>query len=253
MAVLGMPDVIQALRSMADAAEEANKWMNACISEVIEIMSLGFPVSASGGTAAPFDIIGDFFRGTRGIMLDMYRVPDKLIKAMDRLLPILIKLGVAQAKQTGYPIIGIMLHKGGDTFMSNEQYKYFYWPTLKKVMVGLIDEGLVPMPLFEGENTSRLETICDIPRGKTIYWFEKIDLYKAREILGNTVCFKGNVPVSLLCTGSAQEVKDYVKKLIDTVGKDGKLIVDCGAWFDEAKHENVKAMVDFTKEYGVYN
>ena len=25
-----------------------------------------------------------------------------------------------------------------------------------------------------------------------------------------------------------------------------------GAFFDEAKPENVKAMVDFTKEYGVY-
>ncbi len=26
----------------------------------------------------------------------------------------------------------------------------------------------------------------------------------------------------------------------------------CGIWFDEAKHENVKAMVDYAKEYGVY-
>jgi len=253
MAILGTPKITDALRSILDASEEAYKWMNACIVEAIEIMSMGFPVSASGGTAAPFDIIGDFFRGTRGIMVDIYRVPDKLIKAMDKLLPILIKLGVDQAKQTGNPIVGIMLHKGADGFMSDEQYRYFYWPTLKKLMMGIIDEGLVPMPLFEGQNNSRLESICDIPRGKAIYWFEKIDLYKAREILGNTVCFKGNVPISLLCIGTAQEVKDYVKKLIDVMGKEGKLIVDCGAWFDEAKHENIKAMVEFTKEYGVYH
>ena len=50
-----------------------------------------------------------------------------------------------------------------------------------------------------------------------------------------------------------REFDTIVKKLIDVMGKEGKLIVDCGAWFDEAKHENVKAMVDFTKEYGVYN
>ena len=25
----------------------------------------------------------------------------------------------------------------------------------------------------------------------------------------------------------------------------------CGIWFEEARHENVKAMVEVTKEYGV--
>ena len=29
-------------------------------------------------------------------------------------------------------------------------------------------------------------------------------------------------------------------------------MVDRGVWFDQVKHENVKAMVDFAKEYGVY-
>ncbi len=119
-------------------------------------------------------------------------------------------------------------------------------------MVELIEEGLVPLPLFEGDNTSRLEIIIDIPRGRAIYWFEEVDIYKAKEILGDTVCFRGNVSGFLLQLGTTQQVKDYVKELIDVIGKDGGLMVDCGIWFDEAKHENVKAMVDFTKEYGVY-
>lgn len=66
------------------------------------------------------------------------------------------------------------------------------------------------------------------------------------------MCFRGNVPVSLLTTGTPDMVEAYVKNLIDVVGKDGGLIVDCGTIFDEAKHENVKVMVDVTKEYGVY-
>ena len=136
--------------------------------------------------------------------------------------------------------------------MSVEQYKTFYWPTLRKVVIGLIDEGLVPMLFFEGDNTSRLDVIKDIPRGKAVYHFEKVDLYKAKEILGDTVCFRGNVPISLLCAGSPEEVKAYLKELIDVVGEHGGLIVDSGAILDEAKPENLKAMVDFTKEYGVY-
>jgi uroporphyrinogen-III decarboxylase len=75
-----------------------------------------------------------------------------------------------------------------------------------------------------------------------------VDLYRAREVLGDTVCFRGNVPVSLLCTGTPRDVEAYVKKLIDVVGKGGGLIVDCGAIFDQAKHENVKAMVECAKE-----
>ena len=120
-------------------------------------------------------------------------------------------------------------------------------------MLGLIDKGCVPMPLFEGDYTSRLEIIKDIPKGKALYWFETVNFHKAKKILGDTVCFRGNVPITLLHSGTTEQVKDYVKSLIDVVGKEGGLMVDCGIWFDEAKHENVKAMVDFAKEYGVYN
>jgi uroporphyrinogen-III decarboxylase len=98
-----------------------------------------------------------------------------------------------------------------------------------------------------------LEVIKDIPRRKAVYHFERVDLYKAKETLGDTVCFRGNVPVSLLCLGTPQEVTDYVKNLIDIVGKNGGLIVDSGTIFDEAKFENVKAMVAATKHYGKYN
>jgi uroporphyrinogen-III decarboxylase len=56
----------------------------------------------------------------------------------------------------------------------------------------------------------------------------------------------------LLCAGTPDEVKDHCKKLIDVVSKGGGYIMDAGASLDEAKPENVRAMIDFTKEYGVY-
>ena len=251
-AFFGLPEVTEALEALLRAGAEALKWGRKLNEEAKEIKSMGYPSMSGGGCAAPFDIIGDWFRGTRGIMLDMFRVPQKLIDVMEKLVPILVRMASDQARKSGNPMVGLMLHKGPEGFMSPDQYKTFYWPTLRKVMVGLIDEGLVPMPLFEGDYTSRLEIIKDIPRGKAIYWFEKVDIRKAKEVLGDTACFRGNVPVTLLFAGTPQEVKDYVKWLIDVVGEGGGLMVDCGVWFDEAKHENVKAMVDFAKEYGVY-
>ncbi len=66
------------------------------------------------------------------------------------------------------------------------------------------------------------------------------------------MCIRGNFPVSILQTGTEDEVKEHTKKLIDVVGKDGGYIMANGAFFDDVKPENVKAMVDFTKEYGMY-
>ena len=62
----------------------------------------------------------------------------------------------------------------------------------------------------------------------------------------------GDVPMSLLSTGTVDQVKEYCKKLIDTAGKDGGFIMSSAANLDDAKLDNVKALVDFTREYGVY-
>jgi uroporphyrinogen-III decarboxylase len=184
-------------------------------------------------------------------MLDMYRQPDKLIQAAERLLPIMLKLGLT-AKERGVPRVFIPLHKGLDGFMSQEQFKTFYWPTLKRLIEGLIEEGCTPIVFWEGDVASRLELIGDIPRAKAIYGFERTDMFKAKEILGDVVCLKGNVPLSILAMGTPDDVKAYCKRLIDFVGKGGGFIMDGSTVLDDAKPENVKTMFDFTKEYGVY-
>ena len=55
------------------------------------------------------------------------------------------------------------------------------------MLIGLIDGGVIPMPLWEADCTKRLEVIRDIPAGKCIYWFERTDMVKAFEVLGDVV------------------------------------------------------------------
>lgn len=218
-----------------------------------ELQSLGFPIMMGGATQAPFDTIGDSLRGTQGIMLDMYRQPEKLLKALDKMLPTAIQMGISSAATSLSPVVFIPLHKGQTGFMSREQFKRFYWPTLHKLMLALIEQGLVPMPFFEADYTDRLDIISDVPAGKAIYWFERTDIYKAKDVLGSRVCIKGNVPSSLLCTGTPAKVREYCVKLIEVAGKDGGLIVDGDVGIpDEAKVENVIMMTDCVKELGVY-
>jgi uroporphyrinogen-III decarboxylase len=246
------PELIQALEVLKKAGEKSAQIASYSRRFVQEAKDRGFPIQVGGLSQAPFDTLGDFFRGTRGQMLDMYRRPEKVIQACEKLLPFMIEMGVNAAKASGIPRVFIPIHKGLDGFMSMEQFKRFFWPTLRELMVAFINEGLTPCPLWEGNCTSRLEIIKDIPVGKACYAFEATDLIKAKAILGDTVCIRGNVPLSILATGTPEQVKATCKTLIDTVGKDGGFIMDASTGLDDARPENVRAMFDFTREYGVY-
>jgi len=248
----GLPPVQATYKALFDAGAEALKWAGAMGGFNAEITAAGFPMIAAGFTKAPFDVVGDTLRGTRGVMLDMYRCPEKLLEAMDSLVPIMIKMGVGTAQMAGHPIIFMPLHKGADGFLSQAQFEKFYWPTFRKVMMGLIDEGVVPMPAAEGHWDSRLAAMSDLPKGKTLWMIDNSDIAKAKKTIGKVGCLFGNVQSDLLVLGTPQQVKDYVKKLIDTCAPGGGFIVSNGAFFDHAKPENVHAMVDATMEYGVY-
>jgi len=251
-ALLGMPGFEKAIESLSKARQQVLK-RNAEIGSLgEELKQLGFPTFSQAATFTPFDVVSDRLRGMRGSMLDMFRQPDRLIKACEKLLPILLGMAVATAKMSGNPRVFIPLHRGAEGFMSLKQFETFYWPTLKRLLLGLIDAGLTPCPFFEGDYTSRLNYLLELPRGKALGYFDTSDIIRVKEILGNHLCIMGNVPCSLLQTGSPQNVKDYCKKLIDVVGKGGGFIMAPRSAIDEVKPENLKAMIDFTREYGVY-
>jgi uroporphyrinogen-III decarboxylase len=252
LAPFGTPEVAEALEAIKKAGQESMRIGSYSRLYAEKARSEGFPLQFGAFTQAPFDTLGDFFRGTKGLMLDMYRRPDTVIKACEKLLPFMFEIAVNASKMSGNPRVFIPIHKGLDGFMSLGQFKKFFWPTLKDLMLALIKEGMNPCPLWEGDCTTRLDTIREIPEGKACYAFEATDMVKAKEALNGRVCIRGNVPLSIIATGTPEEVKAYCKKLIDTVGKDGGFIMDSATGLDDAKTENVRALFDFTREYGVY-
>ena len=163
-----------------------------------------------------------------------------------------LETSVAMANASGCPIILMPLHKGDDTFMSEKQYEIFYWPTLKKLLLGMIGEGLMPMLVAEGRYNRRLKIIKDLPRASVMWLFDQTDMTNAKAVLGDTACIAGNVPASLLVTGTAQDVKAYCRKLIEVCGRGGGYILTGGASIDQGKPENLRAMMEAAKEYGVY-
>jgi uroporphyrinogen-III decarboxylase len=252
LAPFSLPEVGQALETIQKAGRESMRLATYARTYTQRAKEEGFPVQFGAFTQAPFDTLGDFFRGTKGVMLDMYRRPDKVIQACEKLLPVMVETALNATKVSGNPRVFIPIHKGLDGFMSMDQFKKFFWPTLRELMTTLIREGCNPCPLWEGDCTSRLEVIKDVPAGKACYAFEATDMVKAKKILGDTVCIRGNVPLSILVTGTPEDVRAYCKKLIDTAGKGGGYIMDSATGLDDAKPENIRALFDFTREYGVY-
>jgi uroporphyrinogen-III decarboxylase len=222
-----------------------------------ELKQMGFPLQFINYTQAPFDLISDFLRGMKGSMLDMYRKPEELKKLLDLLTQPAINVTSDIGKLfPKYKIVFIALHRGADGFMSLKQFEEFYWPTLTKLMDGLVKIGYIPMPHFQGKYTEKfsyLEEYAKKNKGKLIYRFGQSDIIKAKELFGDYVCIRGNVPSSLLNVATPQQVDEYVKKSIEGCMEGGGYLIDADAGIpDEAKPENVKAMCNASFKYGLY-
>jgi hypothetical protein len=246
------PPIAEAMAALQDAAPIVAKWSAREVEANQKIESLGFPSIYSSLTLAPFDMITDFLRGLRGIMLDMYRCPDKLKAAQDKLLPLMTGLAIGGATTADNPRIFIPLHRGADGFMSLPQFEEFYWPWLKQLMLNIIDAGLTPMPFYEGRYDHRLEYLRELPKGKVISWFDRTDLFRAKDIIGDVTCIAGGMPASLLHTSTVEQVRSATKQAIEVIGKGGGYIMTSSTSFNDAKPELVKAWIDATKEFGVY-
>ena len=250
------PQIREAFEAFLEAGQIADQFMSTAAKINDEVVgNMGIPSTMGGFWKVPYDIIGDTMRGTRGIMLDVYRQPDKVLAASERLVPISVRLGIEGANMSGIPLVMGVLHKGDDTFMSEAQFRKFYWPYFKQVMEGLLNEGIVPSAFVEGQYNTRLDIIAEsgLPAGKTFWLFDKTDMLAVKKKFGSWACFGGNVPTSMFLASTPQEIKNYCKNLIETVGQDGGYFLAPGADIDVAKEENVRAFIEAAREYGVYS
>jgi hypothetical protein len=248
----GGDEMVAGLERLTQAARIVNEWGKVVFASMGEVMALGFPPFAGCATKAPFDILGDTLRGTKGVIVDMFRYPDKVLAACDRLVQVALDWPLRKANAPVVPICFIPLHKGADGFMSDEQFHTFYWPTLKRLIDGLIAEGMIPLLFAEGRYNSRLEAIMETPKASSIWLFDQTDMARAKETIGTVCCIQGNVPLSIMHAGTPEQVAEHTRRLIDVAGRDGGYILDVGAVADEGKDENLLAMVKTAKEYGVY-
>jgi uroporphyrinogen-III decarboxylase len=200
---------------------------------------------------APLDFIGDFARDIRNTLLDCYRRPDEVKQAAEALKDLIIEMGriMAKALNPG-AIVFIPLHL--NEYFSPQQYEEFYWPTLKEVVEDLVRLNIIPEVFYEGQHVQHLEKILELPKGKTISRFEKTDLVKAKQVIGDHSCIVGGPPSSLFFS-TPEKVDAYVKELfVDIKAGGGFMLSPAVTLPTEARPECVKALMDAVKMYGLY-
>ena len=246
------PEGQKMLQTLMEVGKEYQRMMQAMAQAGPSGAAHGYPVAFGAFCKAPFDTIGDSLRGTQPILKDMYRRPDKLLEALDVVADFTISSLLSAPNVSNIFMVTYPLHKGADGWMSQKQFDTFYWPSLKKVMDAFIKEGLIQNMFAEGGYNTRLETVNDFAKGTVSWYFDKTDMAKAKKVLGSKCAIQGNIPSSLIVTGTAADTKEYCRKVIEDCGKGGGFILSAGAVADNPKLENLRAIMAAVREYGVY-
>jgi uroporphyrinogen decarboxylase len=134
---------------------------------------------------------------------------------------------------------------------SPQSFRRFVSPFLKDLVDRTKAKGKYPMVHICGDTTPILEDIVAI--APSCFSIEsKVDLRKAKEILGGKVCVAGNVaPAEALLSGTPEEVVAEARACVETWGKGGGYILTLGCDYPkEVPFRNAMALMSMKKEPG---
>ena len=222
----------------------------------------GVPIMMGGRATIPFELIL-YYRGFAQIVRDIYRRPEALKSMCEWVLEHEIINALKQATVMGAGVVPgaekIFYQAGvvGPPYVSPAVFEEFVWPTLKKGVDMIVGRGYKAHVHMDGDLTSVLHILKGLadglPEGSVLLDFEKTDMRKAKEVLGDRICLHGNVPAALLCYGTMDEVTACCRKLIDDCAAGGGFILstECETPWN-ARPENVRAMIEAADAFGRY-
>jgi hypothetical protein len=207
----------------------------------------------SGMLKAPLDILGDKLRGYVGLCFDLMEIPEKVLAACQALMPHLAQVAIAGLDPSHRIPIPIWMHRGGVPFVSPEIFRTIYWPTLRPIVEAIWSRGNQVLFYAEGNWDAHLETFAELPDRAIIYHVDRGDIARAHQVLGRKFCLSGGIPNAMLSLGTPEQVRARCQEVLDIAAQDGGYIMDASAIVQQdASIENMRAMTDFTREYGVY-
>lgn len=191
-------------------------------------------------------------RGSTNFMLDLHRRPEKVLEALDIACDGLIAAGLNMAEDISANVIILGGSRGSADFLSPRMSTKFFLLFFVRSAHAVAEAGYRIEYHMDMDWTPMLELFAALPpKSGWLHLDERTDIFRAKEVLGDHLCLKGNLKPSLFVLGTEEDVERETKQLIDGCAPGGGLIVSSELTAD-SRFELVDSMVQVTKEYGVY-
>jgi uroporphyrinogen-III decarboxylase len=209
----------------------------------------GYPALNSGIIMPPFETLCGG-RGINAFFMDCYKQIDK-VKAVQDIMMQNIRNQIANMPKENYTI-GCWDGgwRGASNMVNQKIWDTLVWPYMKEGALLLLERGITPILHLDACWDRDLERFLELPAKKCIINPDGMtDMRKARKILGNHCAFIGDVPSQMLTVSSKEEIKDYVRRLLNDIGTEGVFIAPgCDAPAC-SKYENLVAIYEAAQDF----
>lgn len=196
-------------------------------------------------------------RGFENLLIDFVSDPDMADAVIQLSVDYHVEL-VKRSVKAGADIILLgddYAYKTG-LIMSKDHFQRFILPGLSKVVETIKSCGAICLKHTDGDINSIVDLLIDTGID-VLNPFEPVanmDIFAYKKKIGDRVTLAGNVDCGdLLTRGSPEEVEKEVKRLIQGLAPGGGYIMaSSNTIHSGVKPENLKAMIEATKKYGVY-
>jgi uroporphyrinogen-III decarboxylase len=234
-----------------DELNESRAWVRGNVQNVIDkCKQHGYVPISFGGTSIPFEYLCGG-RSMSRFYIDLYRDQEKIREVMDVMMPHMIRNGVSAAELSGIPAVWVGGWRSASSLIAPKIWDELVFPYFLQLVNALAEKGIISVLHFDQDWNRDLERFREFPARMCLLNTDGMtDLRKAREILGDRMAMMGDVPSSMLCSGTPEDVFNYVRDLIRDIGPTGLILCPgCDAPIN-TKNENMEAMVAASREFG---
>ena len=215
------------------------------------------PICGATKVYPPFDYIFDRLRGFTGTMTDVRRQRAKLLEATDAMYEY-VKGWASNAgaagwtftasgvENNGYPYAVSTLHC--PTFMRPKDFAELYFPTFKKLIETVNDNGSKTVLFLEGTWLKFADLMRDLPKGSTICMIDEDDPVVMKKELEGYATITGGVTLSRLRCDTKEQCLDEAKRIVEGCAPGGGFLFCtdkslCGG--NDVNIENYAAVNDY--------